>query len=177
MQKMLGDIVALESVKDKEIEHWNKEKNMNNSCVRSRKIGMREQRRKKKSKLNKIDSMEEEQTDGKRKATSESIESKRIKVRLVNIKRPVLVDFVLRKHPKEQTIPCLERQYIRSSELLSIGHIKRFLGKKLLYEDWPNIEVSLYISLSFAVTYFIISWLYMNSLDSNSDRWIRAHIG
>ena len=106
MQKMLGDIVALEDVKDKEIEHWNKEKNMNNSCVQSRKLGIREQSRKKKSK-HKTDSTEEQQTSGKRKARPEPIGSKRIKVNLVNIKRQVLVDFVLRDIQKSKQFTAL----------------------------------------------------------------------
>ena len=142
MQKMLGDIVALEKAKDKEIESWNKEKNVNNSCAQSRKIAMEERSRKKKNKVNEDDVNEKQLDFDKRKADPGPVASRRKKLKLVNIKRPVLVDFVLCRHPREKTIENLERQFIRTSELLSIRHIKRFLAGKLMLKNWSTIAVS-----------------------------------
>ena len=52
-----------------------------------------------------------------------------------------LVSFVLRKHPKEQLVGKLDREYIRTSSELKIHHLKKFLGLKLGYSNFHNIQI------------------------------------
>jgi hypothetical protein len=45
----------------------------------------------------------------------------------------LLVEFVLRKDPREQSVPRLYRESLKVSGDMSIEILKKFLGKKLTY--------------------------------------------
>ena len=45
------------------------------------------------------------------------------------------INFVLRRHPDEKVAKNLEREYLRTSKMLKVYHMKKFLSKKLAYVE------------------------------------------
>jgi len=135
---MFGDVEALESHEDKEIESWNRRNNMNNAYTQRRKIEISKQaelRRKGKGKAGEKGTDVEESEE----ITSTSAKISRGGIR--NLEESKLVDFVLRLHPQEKGIQRLHRESIRTSEEVTIGHLKKFLGKKLVYEPYYHLQI------------------------------------
>lgn len=52
-----------------------------------------------------------------------------------------LVNFVLKRYPQCTAIQDLERTYLRTSCELKIQHMKKFLGLKLSFESYRNLEI------------------------------------
>ena len=55
---------------------------------------------------------------------------------VVGLQESPLIDFVLRRHPQETVVDRLKREYIRTSQDITVENLKMFLGKKLSY--WPH---------------------------------------
>lgn len=138
MKKMFGDVEALESHQDKEIESWNKINNMNNAYTQRRNIEISKQaeiRRKGKSKVG--EKMADVEAAEENKLTS----SKIIRGGIRNLEESKLINFVLRLHPQEKGVQRLHRECIRTSEEITIGHLKKFLGKKLVYQPYFHFQI------------------------------------
>jgi len=54
-----------------------------------------------------------------------------------------LISFVLRRHPQEQLVDKLEREYIRTTSELKIYHLKKFLGLKLNIPEFHGFQIVL----------------------------------
>jgi hypothetical protein len=57
-------------------------------------------------------------------------------VQIHNLQESTLVEFILRKDPRENTVGRLYRECLKVSEDITIGHLKRFLSRKLSYCDY-----------------------------------------
>jgi len=141
---MFGDIEALEDHEEKEIESWNKRNNMNNAYteLRKREITKQAKLRKKGYKAapkspSEAAAVEEESSETPVQHISEGIR---------NLEESKLVDFILRIHPQEKGVTRLHRECIRTSEEITIGHLKKFLGKKLAYEPYYHFQIIITLS-------------------------------
>jgi|AntRauTorckE5430_2_1112549.scaffolds.fasta_scaffold00288_5 hypothetical protein len=135
---MFGDVEALESHQDKEIESWNKRNNMNNAYTTRRNLEISKQaniRRKGRSKVG------EKGVDIEGSEESKLTSAKIICGGIRNLEESPLIDFVLRLHPQEKRVQRLHRECIRTAEEITIGHLKRFLGKKVVYEPYFQFQI------------------------------------
>jgi len=136
IQNIYGDIEALEDFEEKKIENLNKAKNMNNAYSESRKRGIMQQaihRRKKTSSSfpSTIISPSANNPVDRSTSLSEAVEEA----------IAPSIDFVLRRHPQETLVDCLNREYIRTSSSITIKHIKTFLSRKLEYEPESHFQI------------------------------------
>jgi hypothetical protein len=51
------------------------------------------------------------------------------------------INFVLRRHPDEKVAKNLEREYLRTSKMLKVYHMKKFLSKKLAYGKFHDFQI------------------------------------
>ena len=59
--------------------------------------------------------------------------------------QPNVVNFILRVHPHETSVPGLAREYLSTSDQLKVQHLRKFLGMKLKYA--PDDDFELLIAL------------------------------
>jgi len=164
------NITALEDREAKEIEAFNKERNMNNAYAESRKRGIMQQTfaRRKLNKTTKSTTASSSTTSSTTTQQEPSSSSRRqntknnnseherngqqpptstvpttTKIRINNVEEyySPLMDFVLRRHAKEKIVDKLRREWIRTSEEIKIGQIKKFLGQKLNYQPWSHFQI------------------------------------
>lgn len=132
MERMFGDIQALENREDKEIETWNKKNNMNNAYTERRTLEISKQAKIRKK-------------GGQITAEAPVIQAKTgeepVRGGIHNLEESSLIDFVLRIHPQEKGVKRLYRECIRTSGHITIEHLKRFLGKKLSYEPYYHFQI------------------------------------
>ncbi|KAL3770251.1 hypothetical protein ACHAWO_009565 [Cyclotella atomus] len=60
---------------------------------------------------------------------------------IVGLKESPLIDFILRRHPQETVVDRLRREYIRTSQDITVENLKVFLGKKLGYSQYPHFQI------------------------------------
>ena len=63
--------------------------------------------------------------------------------KLHNLRESKLIEFILRKHPRENAVPRLYRECIKVSDEITIRHLKRFLGKKLDHTPWTDFQITI----------------------------------
>lgn len=56
-----------------------------------------------------------------------------------------LVNFVLRKDPRDNVLSRLDKEYLRTNINLSIQHLKNFLSRKLMCKDATTSDIQIYI--------------------------------
>jgi len=151
--KIFGDIEALESVEDKSIETYNRRNNMNNAYTTRRSRDMYEQEKHRKMKYNKNRDVSKDRpqdsidavvggaesggsNSGSRNRTESSISQ------IEYLQESKLVNFILRPHPQGGGMERLHRECIRTSEEISMHHLKRFLAKKLLSSRYQQEALS-----------------------------------
>lgn len=152
MTKIFGDVEALESVEDKSIETYNRRNNMNNAYTTRRSRDMYEQEKNRKMKYNKNRDGSKERppnpmdSDGGAGSTGFSSGSRNrtesTNSPIENLQESKLVNFILRPHPQVVGIERLHRECIRTSEDISMHHLKRFLAKKLLSSRYQQEDLS-----------------------------------
>lgn len=69
------------------------------------------------------------------------MEPNQASILLKNMQQSTLVDFILRKHPRERNVDRLLKEYLRTSQDITMSHLKRFLSQKLCYYQWKQIEI------------------------------------
>lgn len=47
--------------------------------------------------------------------------------------------FTLRRHPKEEHLQCLVKEYLKTSRLLTVSHLQKFLSMKLQWQSHHTI--------------------------------------
>lgn len=62
--------------------------------------------------------------------------------KLHNLKESKLIEFILRKDPRENSVSRLHRECIKVSSEMTIRHLKRFLGKKLAHAPWTDFQIT-----------------------------------
>lgn len=137
MKKMFGDIDALENHEEKEIETWNRRNNMNNASVQKRMLQISRQAQMRKKGNNK--NGESRVRDAANARVMPSV--RMIPGGIKNLERSKLVDFILRRHPQEKNVERLQRECLRTSQELTIGHLKKFLGIKLSYQPCNHFRI------------------------------------
>lgn len=136
IQKIYGNIDALEKVEEREIETLNKLKNMNNAYAESCKLGIMQQAisRKKTNNKGMVFKPNNKQLSGnKRKQTGPPI--------IHDLEESPLVDFILRRHPQEVLVDRLKREYIRTSGDITVLQLKHFLSKKLSFQPYTHFQI------------------------------------
>ncbi len=63
-------------------------------------------------------------------------------VQMYNFKESTLIEFILRKDPREGLVPRLYRECLKVSQDITISHLKRFLGKKVAYSPWADFQIT-----------------------------------
>lgn len=61
---------------------------------------------------------------------------------IVGLNESSLINFILRRHPQETAVDRLRREYIRTSQDLTVKILKDFLAKKLSYSPPSHFQVS-----------------------------------
>jgi hypothetical protein len=56
-----------------------------------------------------------------------------------------LVNFVLRKDPRDNVLSRLDKEYLRTNINLSMQHLKNFLSRKLMCKDTTTSDIQIYI--------------------------------
>lgn len=142
LQSMFGDINKLEKYEQDEIETWNKNNMLNNSYAKRRKIEISKQAELRRNGGNRKSPtpMATLSIDPEEKEESKSFDET-IPTGIRGLSKSSLVDFVLRKHPQEQDLRRLHRELLRTSNEITIGHLKKFLGQKLSYPSVHHIQV------------------------------------
>ncbi len=153
-------------MEDKSIETWNRKNNMNNAYTARREIGISFQAKLRKLKGKSLENESSFNTSmdlddatlpsnsfpgaddnpngsaitvtGIRGVSNETSNATNIE----NLEESKLVNFIFRPHPSEKSMARLHRECMRTSELITMGHLKRFLGKKLCFEEQiPYIQI------------------------------------
>lgn len=60
---------------------------------------------------------------------------------VIGLKKSPLIEFVLRRHPQETAVDRLRREYLRTSQDITMKDLKDFLGKKLSYFPHSDFQV------------------------------------
>lgn len=167
MEGMYGDIEVLEAREAKEIEEFNRRNNMNNSYSQSLRVKKLQQtsQRKKSSNTKGPDSSGPSSetalaghiTNNNNNTSSSSTivttaadatqqtdnaQNPQKYVQVYNLKESPLIEFVFRKDPRENSVPRLYRECLKVSQEITIGHLKRFLGKKVAYNPWNDFQIT-----------------------------------
>uniref|UniRef100_A0A7S2UQJ8 RING-type E3 ubiquitin transferase n=1 Tax=Attheya septentrionalis TaxID=420275 RepID=A0A7S2UQJ8_9STRA len=136
IQNIYGDITALEKQEEQEIEKLNRDKHMNNAYAESRMRGILNQaiqRRKPKT-----------VAGVKRKASlAASSLAAHEDGNFPNLKESTLVQYVLRRHPREALVDRLDRECLKTSKNVSVGVVKLFLSRKLSYEPISHFQITI----------------------------------
>mmetsp|Transcript_41177 Transcript_41177/g.67605 ORF Transcript_41177/g.67605 Transcript_41177/m.67605 type:complete len:280 (+) Transcript_41177:13-852(+) len=128
IKSIYGDVEKLEKYEEEEITKSNK-KNMNNAYAESRKRGIlyQSEQRKKKTAAPPAGVLPE--------ATPPPVK------RVIGLKKSPLIEFVLRRHPQETSVDRLKKEYLRTSQDITVKNMKIFLGKKLSYFPYTHFQV------------------------------------
>lgn len=129
IKSIYGDVEKLEKYEEEEITKSNK-KNMNNAYAESRKRGIlyqSEQRKKKTAGAPPAGILPE--------ATPPPVK------RVTGLKKSPLIEFVLRRHPQETSVDRLKKEYLRTSQDITVKNMKIFLGKKLSYFPYTHFQI------------------------------------
>eukprot|EP00571_Detonula_confervacea_P013387 CAMPEP_0172303306 /NCGR_PEP_ID=MMETSP1058-20130122/4852_1 /TAXON_ID=83371 /ORGANISM="Detonula confervacea, Strain CCMP 353" /LENGTH=306 /DNA_ID=CAMNT_0013014057 /DNA_START=38 /DNA_END=958 /DNA_ORIENTATION=- len=128
INSLYGDIEKLEKYEEAEIKKLNK-KNMNNAYAESRKRGILHQaeQRKKRTSL---------PTGAMGESTHHPPAN-----RVIGLKESHLIEVVIRRHPQETTVDKLKKEYIRTSQDMTVERLKIFLGKKLGYSPSSDFQI------------------------------------
>jgi Uncharacterized conserved protein, contains RING Zn-finger len=140
MKKMFGDVDALENREAKQIETWNKNNNMNNASVQKRKFEISRQAQLRKKIHGSKNRGNNSTLNGAEEKSDMSLGTV-IRGGIINLEESKLVDFILRRHPQEKFVERLHRECIRTSEEITVGHLKKFLGMKLSYTPHYHFEI------------------------------------
>ena len=132
IKMIYGDVEQLEKYEDEMVAKINKERNMHNAFSESRKRGVNQQNMQRKQRRA-GDGGARNARHGVGGASASSI---------AGLKESALIDFVLRRHPQETAVDRLKREYIRTSQDMTVENLKVFLGKKLSYVHYPHFQVS-----------------------------------
>eukprot|EP00978_Attheya_sp_CCMP212_P026722 scaffold88403_cov55-Attheya_sp.AAC.6 len=136
IENIYGDITALEKQEEQEIEKLNRDKHMNNAYAESRMRGILNQaiqRRKPKT-----------VAGVKRKASlAASSSAANEDGNFPNLKESTLVQYVLRRHPREALVDRLDRECLKTSKNVSVGVVKLFLSRKLSYEPSSHFQITI----------------------------------
>ena len=73
---------------------------------------------------------------------SASAQAPQPNIRIHNLKESPLVEFILRKDSRENSVDRLYRECLKVSEEITIGHLKQFLGKKLAHEPYADFHIT-----------------------------------
>ena len=68
---------------------------------------------------------------------------------VMGIKESPLIEFILRRHPQETVVDRLKKEYIRTSQDMTVERLKIFLGKKLGHSPYSDFQVCYYIPFFF----------------------------
>jgi len=137
---LYGDLDKLEENEAKEAEEINQRQNVNNALTNSQAIGIAQQLSKRRMhkvtypKTSTTTTSSGQTAGNKRKASGGGGGGKKDS-------GTNLVSFILRKHPKEDSVGKLDREYIRTSSELKVHHLKKFLGLKLGYPHFHNFQI------------------------------------
>lgn len=64
-------------------------------------------------------------------------------VKIHNLKQSPLIEFILRKDSRENSVPRLRRECLKVSLDITIQHLKKFLWKKLHYDgSWKDFQLT-----------------------------------
>ena len=61
------------------------------------------------------------------------------------MKESPMIEIVLRRHPQETQVERLHKEYIRTSNEMTVETLKIFLGKKLSYSPCTDFQVCEYL--------------------------------
>lgn len=84
---------------------------------------------------------------------------------VVGLQESPLIDFVLRRHPQETLVDRLKREYIRTSQDMTISNLKVFLGKKLSYEPHSHFQVRIQTFMKFGKAFTSHVLIRLNNLN------------
>ena len=130
-----GDVEKLEKYEEETVARINKERNMHNAFSESRKRGVHQQNMQKKQR--RVGAGGESGGGGNAQRHGGVSASS-----IAGLKESALIDFVLRRHPQESVVDRLKREYIRTSQDMTVENLKVFLGKKLSYFPHHHFQVS-----------------------------------
>mmetsp|Transcript_28541 Transcript_28541/g.60498 ORF Transcript_28541/g.60498 Transcript_28541/m.60498 type:complete len:302 (-) Transcript_28541:883-1788(-) len=128
IKSIYGDVEKLEKYEEEEITKLNK-KNMNNAYAESRKRGILYQA---------------EQRKKRTTAPPSAVPAEATHPpsnRVVGLKKSPLIEFILRRHPQETSVDRLKREYLRTSQDMTVKNLKIFLGKKLSYFPYSQFQI------------------------------------
>lgn len=143
ISKIYPNLDEYEENEEKMISDFNKARNLNNAFTQSCRQGMQNQLQHRRKKARPLEEARPgaksatAQAKAKRRATdSDSAPSKRHH----HGEEPKnLVNFILRKHPTEERVEDLERQYLRTHEQLKVVHMKKYLTLKMKTADSQSL--------------------------------------
>jgi len=162
MRSIYGDIDRLESHEAREIATLNKAQNMNNAAQHSRKLGILEQNRArgKKRPASPTGDSAAVGGGGERSASIAAGDSSAAAAassphgarptsgldsppapKVTKLHRSSLIQFTLRRHPKEIRVDRLDKEAIKTSKDMTIETIKKFLGKKLSHAPHTDFQI------------------------------------
>ena len=161
MRSIYGDVEELKRREEREIEILNRTLNMNNAYSNARTLGIQKQDLLCKGKRLMTESVlsqfspssrgrgETVETSGDASATTpqlSSSDSKRQKreyqAPVINdLERSAMINFCVRRHPQETRIDRLNKEVLRTSRDMDLGTLKKFLGKKLSYRFYEDIQI------------------------------------
>ncbi|KAL7534569.1 hypothetical protein ACHAXR_005963 [Thalassiosira sp. AJA248-18] len=130
-KSIYGDIEKLEKYEEEEIAKLNK-KNMNNAYAKSRKMGM-------------IYQAEQRCRIPQKKRTPTHLRNPTHPLlpekRVIGLTESTTIDIILRRHPQENAVDRLKKEYLRTSQDMPIEKLKEFLGRKLGYIPYSNFQI------------------------------------
>lgn len=156
MRSIYGDIDRLESHEAREIATLNKAQNMNNAAQRSRKLGILEQNRARGKKrpasptgggsersasITAGDSSAAAAASSPHGARPTSGLDSPPAPKVTKLHRSSLIQFILRRHPKEIRVDRLDKEAIKTSKDMTIETIKKFLGNKLSHAPHTDFQI------------------------------------
>ncbi|EED91804.1 hypothetical protein THAPSDRAFT_268817 [Thalassiosira pseudonana CCMP1335] len=132
IKSIYGNLEELEKFEEEEIMRLNRDQNMNNAYAESRKRGILHQSmHRKKRQSNQGESPRPTDTDNT--TSRQSL--------ITGLQESPLIDFVLRRHPQETVVERLKREYIRTSQDVTVKNLKMFLGQKLSYFPPSHFQI------------------------------------
>jgi hypothetical protein len=58
-----------------------------------------------------------------------------------DLERSAMINFCVRRHPQETRIDRLNKEVLRTSRDMDLGTLKKFLGKKLSYRFYEDLQI------------------------------------
>ena len=127
ISKIYPNLEEYEEQEERLIEDLNKTRNQNNAFTESCRQGIQNQAGRRRTSR----AADLQAAAGKRKSPPLVSMPTRKRANQNGAEDPNLVHYVLRKHPHDQAIANLEREYLRSSSDVQVMHMKKFLCMKL----------------------------------------------